>query len=134
MQIVRSVRQGKEGALYAQFLHRRVSIRKLKEMLEVLDAGIIERILSFVENRDYVDSEYCKTIQDVFFPHVEDNLKSSLVVLSLSATHSYYSGAYVKRRGFKKACKAEYASAIINSAKSIAKLSSKAETAEELFI
>ena len=134
MQIVRSVRQGKEGALYAQFLHRRVSIKKLNSMLEVLDTGIIERILSFVEKKDYVDSEYCKTIQDVFFPHVEDNLKSSLVVLCLSATHSYYNGAYVKRTSFKSSCKAEYASAIINSAKSIAKLSSKAETAEDLFI
>jgi len=125
MQIVRSVHGGVDKKPQAQFLHRKVSVQKLQNLVDELNVPLIVRIIGHVENKESLNADDTKLLQELFFSHVPDSLKSSLVVLSIAATHSYYNGAYVLRKGYDGACKNQYAKDIIESAKSIINLSSE---------
>jgi hypothetical protein len=115
MNIVRRVQRGENKAVQFQFLHRAVSEDKLKRLRECLDLELLKRVISMAATKDELGVSQMEQLKNMFFQHVDENLKSALVILSIAATHSYYNSAYVKRKSYDEELVGKYARDILDS-------------------
>lgn len=115
MNIVRRVQRGENKAVMFQFLHRAVSEGKLIKMRECLDLELLKRVITMAATKDELGKSQIEQLKNMFFQHVDENLKSALVILSISATHSYWNSAYIKRKTYDQDLVDKYARDILDS-------------------
>lgn len=115
MQIIRKLpTKTHTGLTEVQFLHRKVNINTLEEMAGILSQKLIESILVKVCRKPRLLVTDMRRLQIEFFEHSAVSA-GHLMILSISATHSYYKGAYQLRKGFLEANIPDCASAIMKS-------------------
>lgn len=114
MTLIRRLSGTVGGIQYVQFLHRKVSASTLAHMAREIDQNTIVKLLTVVARTKSIDTKGFQFLKESFFPN-SGSLSGHLVILSLTATHSYYKGAYQLRKSFLEECIPAYAAAIIES-------------------